>query len=432
MLELVLEALRGAGVERTVMVVGHGRDQIQAYFEGQDCKFALQEEQHGTGHATMMAAPDLADFDGPVIVTPGDTPLITADAIRRLLVEHVQTDASVTVATFYAADPMGYGRLVRDGAGHPVRIVEHKDASEAERQISEVNSAVYCFNAKELFAFLPKIGNQNAQKEYYLTDVLRLMALSGRTTHAVVFDEVSLFQGVNDRWQLAQAGEVLRHRIAREHCLAGVTIVDPATTYIGPFVKIAPDVTIEPMVMLGGRTRIGSGSIVQAGSRIMNSTLGEGCVIKSSHILDSELGDNVIVGPFAHLRPGSKLGNGTKIGNFVETKNAVLGANVSAGHLTYLGDAEIGDGSNIGAGTITCNYDGYRKHQTTVGEGAFVGSNSTLVAPVTVADGAYVAAGSTITNDVTADALALGRARQVEKEQWAQRWREKNQPETGS
>lgn len=426
MVELVGRALAGAGVDRRVMVVGHGRDQIQAAFSPEEYAFVVQEEQHGTGHAALMGAPALADYDGPVIISPGDTPLITSDAIQRLLLEHIQSDARATVATFHAADPAGYGRLVRDASGHPVRIVEHKDASPAERALTEVNSAVYCFDAKTLFAMLPKIGNQNAQGEYYLTDVLRLMAVAGMSTHAVVFEDPTLFQGVNDRWQLAEAAAILQKRIVKQHCLNGVTIIDPASTFIGLDVEIETEVVLEPMTVLEGSTRIGAGTCVMSFSRITDSTVGSNCIIKHSTLLKAVVGNEVNIGPYAHLRPKSTLGHGVRIGNFVEVKNAELGDHVAVGHLSYVGDAEVGAGTNIGAGTITCNYDGYRKHRTVIGEGAFVGSNSTLVAPIQISNGAYVAAGSTLTHNVTSDALAIGRARQVEKEQWAQQWREKN------
>lgn len=427
MVEHVIRALQGAGAKKSVLVIGHGADQMRDTFHAHPVEFALQAEQLGTGHAAMMAASLFKGYEGAVIVAPGDTPLLTADALTKLAEAHERAHALVTVASFIAADPHGYGRVVRDAKGHPHRIVEHKDASPEELKISEVNSSVYCFDAAALFKILPTLKNNNAQGEYYLTDVLRVVSESGGRTEAVVLPE-ELFMGVNDRWQLAEASTALKARILKHHAINGVTLIDPSTTWIGPEVTVGTDTVIEPNTVIEGRTQIGARCHLGPNSRIGDSKIGEGVTVRMSHVDHAILGDGSRIGPFANLRPGAVLGNGVKLGNFVEVKNSTLQDGVSAGHLSYLGDAEIGAGTNIGAGTITCNYDGYTKHQTRIGEDAFIGSNSTLVAPITIGDGAYVAAGSTITEDVSSDALALGRARQTEKEAWATRWREKNEP----
>lgn len=424
MVELVARALRGAGVDRTVVVVGHGADLVKIAL-GDSHTFALQEEQNGTGHATLMARDALTGFDGHVLVTAGDTPLLTAEALREVADQHLAANAVATVATFVTDNPYGYGRVVRGESGAPARIVEEKDASPEERQIREVNSGVYCFEAQALFELLPQLGAANAQGEIYLTDVVAKLASSGRRTLAVELKE-ELFMGVNDRWQLAEASRLMNQTILRRHCLNGVTIVDPASTWIGADVTIGPDTVIEPMTTIGGNTKIGAKCHLGPQSKIDSSVIGDECRVLMSHLNAARMEAGSKCGPFAHLRPGAVLGEGARVGNFVEVKNATLGSGSAANHLTYIGDAKVGAKANIGAGTITCNYDGFRKHTTEIGEGAFVGSNSTLVAPVTIGDGAFVAAGSVITKDVSADALAFGRARQEEKEGWAQRWREKN------
>lgn len=425
MVELVGRALRGAGVTETIVVVGHGADQVMAALAGDHYQFAEQSKQLGTGHAALMAHGLLKDFQGDVIVTAGDTPLLTGEALRTLVEAHRDAHATCTVASFYAADPKGYGRVKRDTHGKPTHIVEEKDATPEEQSIQEVNSGVYCFDCEALFAVLPTLNAENSQGEYYLTDALAALTRNGKTTHAVVLEE-ELFMGVNDLWQLAEASRLLNQSLLKRHAEAGVMIVDPSTTWVGPDVEMGQGTVIEPMTMLSGKTVIGRACHLGPNTKIENSRLGDEVQALMSYVHGAVMEKGSRCGPYAHLRPGAHLGERAKVGNFVEIKNANLGKKASVNHLTYIGDGDIGDHSNIGAGTITCNYDGFKKSRTKIGNNSFVGSNSTLVAPITIGDGAFIAAGSVITQDVGDDALAIGRARQEEKEGWAKRWRDKN------
>lgn len=432
MTALVGRAMKAAGIDRIVVVVGHGGDlMIEALGEGYE--FAWQAEQKGTGHAALMAADAFADsMPDAVIVAPGDTPLLSPDVFQALFERHSTSGAVCTMASAMLDDPFGYGRVVRDEHG-PVRIVEQKDASEEERRLREVNAAIYCFEASALFDILPKLSSDNAQGEYYLPDAVAAVRSQGGRVEGVVFDDPDILRGVNDRWQMAEASKVLRVRILQRHALSGVTIVDPDTTYIEPDVEIGVDTTIEPGTLLEGNTRVGDGSHLGPNCRIQDSTIGAACTVLMSHLNEATLLDGVRVGPFANIRPGAILGEGVKIGNFVEVKNASLGAKVAVSHLSYIGDGTVGPSTNIGAGTIFCNYDGFLKHRTEIGENVFVGSNSTLIAPLKIGDNAMVAAGSVITRDVSADALALGRAKQEEKAGWVPEWRRRRQArkETG-
>ncbi|MFI5385844.1 MAG: bifunctional UDP-N-acetylglucosamine diphosphorylase/glucosamine-1-phosphate N-acetyltransferase GlmU [Fimbriimonadales bacterium] len=428
MVELIGRAMKEAGVEKPIVVVGYGGEMIQEAL-GDGYQYAWQREQHGTGHATMMAAELLKDHHGPVIIAPGDTPLLSACTLRELAMRHEETRAKCTVATAFLDDPAGYGRVVRDESGRVAGIVEHKDATPAQHEIKEVNAAVYCFDAQALLGILPKLGNSNAQREYYLTDALSAIYHQGGDVVALIVSDHEILQGVNDRWQLAQAERTLRARVNQRHALNGVTLVDPDRTTIGIDVEIGPDTTIEPDTYLQGETTIGSGCHIGPCTKIKSSKLGNGVNVYFSQIVEAELHDGVKVGPYANIRPGTVLGKQTKIGNFVEIKKSVLGEGVSVSHLTYVGDSSVGDHTNIGAGTITCNYDGFTKHRTTIGSDVFVGSNTTLIAPVTIGDGAMVAAGSVVTHNVPADALAVGRARQEVKEGWVSRWRKRKRSE---
>lgn len=423
MVEIIARALAGAGVTNIAIVVGYGADQIRAALSDRPYRYAEQREQLGTGHAALMAESLFADFDGPILVTPGDTPLVDSDSLKRLLTEHKSSQALCTVATFSASASEPYGRAVRDGSGRIQRIVETRDATGEERTITEMNSAVYCFDAKTLFRILPTLTPDNDQNEFYLTDVVRIIYEESQRTHLVHFEDPALFDGVNDRWQLAQAEAALRQRVLRRHALNGVTLVDPATTYIDQSVEIGADTLLLPGTILAGDTQIGTGCRIGPNTRILDSRIGNNVEIVMSHLDRASMANNTRCGPFANLRPKAVVREGAKIGNFVEIKNAELGERAAVGHLAYIGDATVGAGSNIGAGVITANYDGFGKHRTTIGEGAFVGSNSTLIAPITVGSGAFVAAGSTISRDVRENALAIGRGTQVEKEGWAQRWR---------
>lgn len=424
MVELVGRAMKAAGIERPIVVIGHGGEKLQeALGEGYD--YAWQREQHGTGHAAQMAAPLLEGKLGSVLIVPGDTPLIDAASLCALIQRHQEGGAVCTVASVKMPDPAGYGRLVRNDSGELMKIVEEKDATSAERAIQDVNLSIYAFEIAVLLRHLPHLKNSNAQGEFYLTDVIAAIASEGGKVLVESFPDADTFAGVNDRWQLAQAEKALRTKILRFHALAGVTIRDIDTTFIGPDVRIAPDSVIEPCTTLNGNTKIASGCRIGPYSIIDDSVIGEDSLIYMSRLSEAKVGKGVKCGPFANLRPRSVLGDRVKVGNFVEVKNAELGEGAAASHLTYLGDASIGAGSNIGAGTITCNYDGFAKHRTEIGKEAFIGSNSTLVAPITIGDGAFIAAGSTITKDVPPDSLGLGRARQEVKEEWALHWRKR-------
>lgn len=428
MAALVGRAMKLAGIPRVVVVVGHGGDLMIGAL-GSGYEYAWQIEQKGTGHAALMTAPLFAqNLPDAVIVTPGDTPLLGPDVFQALIAHHCESGAQCTLASALLDDPSGYGRIVRDENG-PCRIVEDKDASPDERKLKEVNAAIYCFDSRLLFEILPTLSADNAQGEYYLPDVVASIRDRGGRVEGVVFDDRDILRGVNDRWQMAEASKALRLKILRKHAVAGVTIVDPDTTYIEPDVEIGIDTTIEPGTILEGNTRIGAGCHLGPNTKIQDSSVGNGCTVLMSHLNEATLLDGARCGPYANLRPGAVLSEGVKIGNFVEVKNATLGPKVAVSHLSYIGDGTVGANTNIGAGTIFCNYDGFTKNRTHVGADVFIGSNSTLVAPLTIGDGAFVAAGSVITKDVSSNALALGRARQEEKEEWVPQWRQRKQEE---
>jgi bifunctional UDP-N-acetylglucosamine pyrophosphorylase/glucosamine-1-phosphate N-acetyltransferase len=413
-----LDACREAGIHEIVVVAGHQADAVREAFQGQGVRFALQEEQLGTAHAVLCARPEVSRADGTAVILSGDVPLLRAGTLERLVADHERSGALVTVLTMVPGSPDGYGRIVRDEAGNVARIVEDRDADEAERAVREVNAGTYAVRLPWLWKALEEVGSDNSQGEYYLPDIVDLAAREGKAA-SVLLDDPDEVLGVNSREQLAEASALLRLRINRAWMEAGVTVEDPAGAWIEPGVELAPDVTVGAGCRLEGRTRVGAGSRIEQGSVLTDSVVGENVRIRPYCVLtDAEVGDEAQVGPFAHLRPRAKLGRGAKAGNFVELKNAVLGPGSKANHLSYLGDAEIGSGTNIGAGTITCNYDGEKKHRTTVGDRAFIGSNASLVAPVTVGDDAVIGAGSTITQDVEPGALGIGRARQRNLAGW--------------
>jgi len=429
MAEHVGRALASAGCSLIVVIIGHGGELLQAGLPEGRYTFCTQSEQLGTGHAVQMAELALRQYDGPVLIAAGDTPLLSSTELMELRTHHERAGAAVTLASCCLKDPTGYGRVMRGLDGRVTRIVEQKDANDLERSVKEVNSGVYVVESSVLFRLLPRLGANNAQGEIYLTDIVAEAARDGLRVEACLFDDPSAFAGVNDRWQLAQAATVMRERILRKWAMNGVSIEDPGTTFIDADVVIGPDTMIRAMTLLEGNTAIGAGCMVGPGTQIISGTLEDEAVVIQSVVNRATLRKGARCGPFAHLRPGTILGERAKVGNFVEVKKASLGDNVSISHLSYIGDATVGAGTNIGAGTITCNYDGIRKFTTTIGEGCFIGSNSTLVAPVQIGNGAFVAAGSVITRDVATDALALGRARQEDKEGWAARWRKQSQVE---
>ena len=417
-------AMRKAGVEKIVVVVGHGREALISAL-GQSYEYAIQHEQKGTGDAALSASENLKGFEGPVLIAAGDTPLMTSDVFETLLHTHKDTNAGMTVATCTVANPHGYGRVLRSPDGDVQRIVEHKDASSDEKLVNEINSANYCVDGRLLFALLPQLTNDNSQGEYYLPDLIALVQKVNRRTVACLIEDESFLLGVNDRWQLAEASQIMGRRILRELAVSGVTFIDPDSTYIGPDVSVGQDCVIHPMTVIEGKSKIGQSCEIGPSSRIKNSEIGDRSSILMSNLDQVRVGNGVTCGPFANLRPGSVIGDNAKIGNFVETKNSLIQTGAKVSHLSYIGDAEVGEDANIGAGTITCNYDGFLKHRTKIGANAFVGSNSTLVAPISIGNGAIIAAGSVITSDVPTDSLGLGRSRQEVKSDWAPAFRAK-------
>lgn len=426
LLSYILDACKQAGAARTIVVVGHQAERVQEAFSGR-CEFVLQGEQLGTGHAVMLTSSLLGGYDGNLLVLPGDTPLIDGDTLRKLAAHHRQTGAEATLLSAILPHDAGmYGRVLRDETGRVMGVVEAKDATPEQLAVREINTSIYCFKAPVLFHALNQIRPDNAQGEYYLTDVIGLLTREGMRVEAVVAEDWQVTLGVNTRVELADVSARLRWRILERLMLSGVTIVDPTNTYIDADVRIGQDTTIYPNTYLLGNTVIGEECQIGPMARIEDSEIGNRVTVLASQVVESRLDDEVRVGPFANLRPSTVVGKRTKIGDFVEVKNAVIEEDVSMAHLTYVGDAHVGANTNIGAGTITCNYDGKRKHRTVIGKGCFIGSHATLIAPVEIGDGAYVAAASSINQNVPPDALAIARCRQEVKEGWAKRRREQS------
>jgi bifunctional UDP-N-acetylglucosamine pyrophosphorylase/glucosamine-1-phosphate N-acetyltransferase len=427
MLSHVVQTARTLGASPIVPVIGHGADLVRVALKGTPLVFAMQEEQLGTGHALQCAETALKGFAGDLLLLCGDVPLLRDVTLQALLAHHRETSASVTILTAQMADPTGYGRIIRGTIGVE-RIVEEKDASTAERLTKEINTGIYVFRAPEAFRFLQELDNSNAQGEYYLTDIVAAARQAGERVEALLVESAEEAMGINDRVQLAKAGEIMRQRINEAHQRAGVTLVDPSATYIDPDVVIGADTLIHPGVHLRGLTTIGSGCEIEPGVVVTDCTIGDRVHLKPGSVLsESSIGDACAVGPMAHLRPGTILTGNNKIGNFVETKKAVIGEKSQASHLTYIGDATLGKNVNIGCGTITCNYDGVNKYQTTIEDDVFVGSDTQFIAPVTIGRGSLIGAGSTITKDVPPDALAITRAEQKNIAGWAERNRQKLQ-----
>ncbi|WLR48463.1 bifunctional UDP-N-acetylglucosamine diphosphorylase/glucosamine-1-phosphate N-acetyltransferase GlmU [Halobacillus litoralis] len=418
MVQHVVDQLNKLDLQELITVVGFGAEKVQEQL-GEDSHYVIQEEQLGTGHAVLQADDILADKDGTTVVVCGDTPLLTGETLQKLLDHHDAEGAKATVLTAHAEDPHGYGRVIRGGNGQVERIVEQKDASDEEQAIQEINTGTYCFDNAMLFDALKNVSNDNVQGEYYLPDVIEILKGQGETISAYQTPEFSESLGVNDRVALSKAEKLMKQRINEQHMRNGVTLVDPDQTYIGPDVTIGRDVVIYPGSVLEGKTTIEDDALIGPHSTITNSHVGSETTIKQSVAADSKIGSRVQIGPFAHIRPQSSLGDDVKVGNFVEVKKASFGDGSKASHLSYIGDAEVGSGVNIGCGTITVNYDGENKHLTTIEDDAFIGCNSNLIAPVTVGKGAYVAAGSTINQDVPSEALSIARSRQTNKEGYA-------------
>lgn len=417
MLGHVLSAVSGVNPQHTAVVVGAGREHVEQWLGAShpEVLTTVQHERRGTGHAVMVALEDLSaavSSEGTVMVLTGDTPLLRASTLEALLMEHAQSAALATVLTATLEDPTGYGRIVRNHEGAVVAIVEHKDATEEQRSIAEINSGIYVFDAQALRTALPQLSTNNSQGELYLTDVLALIHQSGGRVSAHVADDFRDVWGVNDRLQLADAARVMQQRINERWMREGVSIVDPATTWIDADAVIARDVTIYPSTYIQGDCAIDEQAVIGPDTTLVRCRVEAGAHVVRSQATDAHIGPHVSVGPFSFLRPGTILREHSKAGAFVEMKNADLGANSKVPHLSYVGDATIGSDSNIGAATIFVNYDGVNKHHTTVGDAVRIGSDSMLVAPITIGDGAYTAAGSVITEDVPPGAIGVGRARQ--------------------
>lgn len=418
MLQHVLDAAGCAGAKKNIVVVGFGSEKVQEAV-GTQAEVVVQQEQLGTGHAVRQAAPLLAGETGTVMVLCGDTPLLTGDLLKKLYDAHKEAGAKATVLTAIMPDATGYGRIIRTATGTVEKIVEHKDATDEERKVREVNSGIYCFEAKELFDALAKVTCDNAQGEYYLPDVLEILQKNGEKIWAVAADDYESTLGINSRVQLAGAEKILRRRKNIELMENGVTIMDPDSTFVDAAVTVGRDTVIYPFTWLEGTTTVGEGCEIGPNSRFTDTKIGNHVTAHFSYAHECEIADEVIMGPYVHLRPNTKLAHKVKIGNFVEVKNSNIGEGTKLPHLSYIGDCDMGSGVNMGCGTITVNYDGKTKFRTTVGNDAFVGCNSNLVAPVTIGDGAYIAAGSTITKEVPPRDLAVGRSRQKNISGWA-------------
>jgi bifunctional UDP-N-acetylglucosamine pyrophosphorylase/glucosamine-1-phosphate N-acetyltransferase len=417
----VLRTVDQLAAASTTLVVGHGAEEVTASLAGRPhLQFVLQSQQLGTGHALLQTRSALAGKTGTVLLLYADVPLLQSSTLARLIETHQSARAAATVLTAELDDPYGYGRIVRDRSGRIVRIVEERDASGEERAIREINSGIYAFALAPLFDALDGLAADNAQGEYYLTDLVSIYRRKNQRVETLLIEAPDELRGVNSRVDLADLGRVLRARKNRALMLDGVTLEDPATTYVDDDVVVGPDTVIAPGVLLEGRTRVGRGCRIGPGARLTNATLADDVtVLDRSVIVESTVDAGASIGPFAHVRPQSIVGEHARVGNFVELKKTKIGRGSKANHLAYLGDATIGDDVNVGAGTITCNYDGVNKHPTIIEDGVFIGSDTQLIAPVRVGRGAYVAAGSSITADVPPDSLAIARGRQENKVGWA-------------
>ncbi|MFJ4435256.1 bifunctional UDP-N-acetylglucosamine diphosphorylase/glucosamine-1-phosphate N-acetyltransferase GlmU [Streptomyces sp. NPDC088923] len=422
----VLQAASELEPKEVVVVVGHGREQVTAHLAESDAavRTAVQEEQRGTGHAVRTALAELGGtVEGTVVVLCGDTPLLTAATLDALCRTHTSDGNAVTVLTAEMPDASGYGRIVRDGSGAVTAIVEHKDASPEELAIREINSGVFAFDGRLLAEALGQVRTDNAQGEEYLTDVLGILRGAGHRVGAALAGDHREIAGINNRVQLAQAGRVLNERLLEAAMLGGVTVIDPASVFVDVTVGFGRDVVLHPGTQLLGATRVEDGAEVGPNSRLTDTVVGAGARVDNTVALGAEIGAEASVGPFAYLRPGTRLGTGAKAGTYVEMKNATVGAGTKVPHLSYVGDATIGDHTNIGAASVFVNYDGVNKHHTTIGSHCRTGSDNMFVAPVTIGDGVYTAAGSVITKDVPAGALAVARGQQRNIEGWVARKR---------
>lgn len=422
MIHFVLKSAFELDPDRMIVIVGHRAEEVKAELDG--VEFALQDKQLGTGHAVSMVEGMLDGFDGTVMVLSGDTPLVRTNTLSGLLDVHVKSGAAASILTAKIDNPKGYGRIIRESDGSVKAIVEEKDATSEERAIQEVNSGTYCFNKKKLFDALKQVDSNNKQGEFYLTDVIKIFSGQGERIMASLAEDPDEIAGINTRVQLAEADKVMRHRINEAFMLSGVTVIDPDTTFISDDCVIGRDTIIQPMTFVTATT-IGEGCTIGPMTRLMNSTIGNSVVAENAIVRGSVIEDEAELGPYCHIRPGTLVRRGAKVGGFVEIKKSEIGEKSKVPHLSYLGDAHLGDYVNIGAGTITCNYDGVNKYQTVVEDGAFVGSDTMLVAPVRVGKGSFTAAGSVISKDVPADSLAVERSEQHVIDNWAKKRRKK-------
>lgn len=412
----IVDALTTAQADDILTVVGHGKEQVMEHLDGK-VKFGVQEQQLGTGHAVMQVR-DQIGSSSTVLVLCGDTPLIGSESINEIYEHHKNAGNSVTVVSAELDNPFGYGRIVKNGSGNLLKIVEQKDATPQESLICEINSGMYMFEKSALLGALDSLRNDNAQGEYYLTDTVELILKGGGKAGTYIMKDSRDILGINNRVQLAEAAKILKQRVNENYMLDGVTIVDPENTYIEPGAVIGKDTVIEPNCQIKAGSHIGSECVIGPDTIINNSTVGDRTTVLKAVVNDSKIGADTTVGPFAYIRPNSDIGSHVKIGDFVEIKKSIIGDNTKVSHLTYIGDAQVGERVNFGCGTITVNYDGKNKFQTVIEDDAFIGCNTNLVAPVTVREHSFIAAGSTIHKEVPKNALAISRVRQENKEEW--------------
>lgn len=424
-LHYVLTAAESVSAEKILTVIGHGAEQVKAVFGGRT-EFVLQREQKGTGHAVMEAMPALAEAHGTVLILCGDTPLLRGETLDAFLQAHEAEKAACSVLTANIDNPFGYGRIIRGADGALLKIVEQRDATPEEQAVTEINSGVYCFDLDFLREAVKELKTDNDQGEFYLTDTVAICNGQGKKALAWIVEDFEEVKGINDRKQLSEAGAILFRRKNEALMAQGVTMISPENTFVDPEAEVGCDTVLEPFCTLRGKVKIGKGCTIGPRSELKDSTLGDGVRFWQSIAVEATLGDDCNIGPFAYLRPQTALADQVKVGDFVEVKNSSIGQGSKLPHLAYIGDSDVGSGVNIACGTITCNYDGFKKYRSTIGNHVFVGCNANLVSPVTVEDGAYIAAGSTVTKNVPADSLAVAREKQKNIEGWARSFRSRH------
>lgn len=417
MINHVIDNIRKSGVEEVSVVIGKGADKVRKGTESRNIFYSVQEEQLGTGHAVMCAEEFLKGKKGSVAIFVGDGPLITEETVTKLTKYHEEQKCSATILTSIMSDPLKYGRIIRNSQGEVEKIVEFKDCNEEEVKVNEINSGMYCFDINILLNTLGKLNNNNNQGEYYLTDVIEILKNEGKKVGAIAVD-VEEITAVNSKVELSVANDIMRSRINRNHMDNGVIIMDPRSTYIECDVIIGQDTVVYPGNIIEGTTVVGENCVLYSNNRITNSIIGDDVTVENSVVLNSKIGNNTTVGPFAYIRPETTIGDNARIGDFVEIKKSSIGDGTKVSHLTYIGDAEVGEKCNFGCGTVVVNYDGKAKYKTTIGNNVFIGCNTNLVSPVEVEDNTYIAAGSTITEKIPEGSLAIARARQINKENW--------------